>query len=217
MDASNLKETGCQLYLITPEKFDLDDFRIDLEDALSGGNVPVVQLRLKNYSEEQVEEIATELMPIAHDFGAAFIINDYLRTALKIGADGVHLGDEDDSMQNARKLLGSDFIIGSSCYDSKHRAMEAGEHDADYVAFGQFYETKTKPPKGHPTPEILEWCSTFTDLPCVAIGGIKAHNLQPLVKAGADFIAVVSAVWEHEKGPEYAVSELLEAINKAQL
>ncbi len=205
----------CRLYLITPPKFKLAVFAENLKQAFDGGDVACVQLRMKEAKDDEVLRAAEILMPICHDREAVFIINDRPDLAKAVGADGVHLGMDDCSVSEARRILGNYASIGVSCYGSKDRAMVAGEEGADYVAFGQFYETKTKPPRGRPTPEILEWWSTFTTVPCVAIGGIKPENCAPLVKAGADFIAVVTGVWEHPKGPKESISEYNKAINLA--
>jgi thiamine-phosphate pyrophosphorylase len=205
----------CRLYLITPSEFELETFAEQLRQAFAGGDVASVQLRMKEASDEEIMAAAEILMPICHENEAVFIINDHPEIAKKIGADGVHIGDEDITVAEAREIVGEASIIGASCYGSRDRAMEAGEQGADYVAFGQFYETKTKPAKGHPEPEILQWWSTATVLPCVAIGGIKADNCMPLVKAGADFLAVVTGIWEYESGPKQAVKEFNEAIDLA--
>jgi thiamine-phosphate pyrophosphorylase len=117
----------------------------------------------------------------------------------------VHVGQEDGSYEDARLAVGADAIVGVTCHDSRHLAMEAGEAGADYVAFGAFFPTTTKDAKGKPELDILEWWSGVFTLPCVAIGGITPDNCAPLVKAGADFLAVLSAVWQHPDGPAAAV------------
>lgn len=144
-------------------------------------------------------------MPIAHDFDVAFIINDRPDIAKAVGADGVHVGQEDASYAEARRLMGRDGIVGVTCNDSRHLAMIAGEQGADYVAFGSFYATATKDVKFMASPEILKWWSELFEIPCVAIGGITIENARPLVEAGADFLAVSAGVWSHSDGPEAAV------------
>jgi thiamine-phosphate pyrophosphorylase len=158
--------------------------------------------------DEEIEKAALAVKEVCGEFDVAFIVNDNPALAKKVDADGVHLGEDDCSVVRAREIVGDNATIGVSCYGSRHRAMEVAEKGADYVAFGAFYETQTKEPKGRPTPDILEEWSEFTTIPCVAIGGIKAHNGGVLVKAGADFIAVVTAVWDHPSGPKKAVEEL---------
>lgn len=204
-----------RLYLISPEKLVLSEFLPRLEAAFRGGDIAAFQLRLKGYEESEVKVIATELMPLCRSKNCAFIINDYPHLAADLRVDGLHLGDEDMPVNEARKIIGDDIIIGASCYGSFDRAIDECEKGADYVAFGQFYETKTKPAKGKPSPEIIERWSSQSTIPCVAIGGIKHHNLAPLVKAGADFIAVVTAVWDYVGGEEKAVRELNQAISAA--
>lgn len=210
-----MQPASCRLYVISPERFALPEFVPQLEQAFEGGDIAAFQLRLKGCAEAEVKAYAKALQPICARNGAAFILNDYPAVAAEIGADGLHLGADDMPVAKARKIVGDRMAIGASCYASRHRAMEAGEDGADYVAFGAFYHTTTKEPRGRPDPEILAWWSTYTVLPCVAIGGIKAHNLGPLVRAGADFIALVTAVWEHPAGPKAAVAELNDAIAAA--
>lgn len=206
-------KTNCQLYLISPEKIEPEVFAHDLRDALSAGEVGVFQLRLKNIPDSEIIKAAEILMPICHEYGVPFILNDRADLAKKIGADGVHVGEEKDgTYDDARKIMGKDKFIGVSCYGSVDRAMDFAEKGADYVAFGAFYPTTTKTPKARPNPDILEWWTRNSSVPCVAIGGIKADNCAPLVKAGADFIAVVTAVWNHKDGVKHGVKELVGAI-----
>ncbi len=207
--------SNCQLYLITPPSFELVSFTNQVKQAFQGGVVACFQLRLKNASDDEILRAAEKIIPICKENHTTFIINDRADLALKSGADGVHLGEKDTDVKKAREMLGDNGIIGVSCYDSRHLAMEAGEQGADYVSFGTFFPSKTKQSKGNPTTEILEWCSTYTNLPCVAIGGITPENCAPLVKAGADFIAVISAIWDHPKNPKKAVEEFIVNISKA--
>jgi thiamine-phosphate pyrophosphorylase len=132
--------------------------------------------------------------------------------AKRIGADGVHLGQSDGDVGEARALLGPSAQIGKTCHDSRHLAMEAGEAGADYVAFGAFYPTTTKPSDYRPDPSILAWWSTLFEIPCVAIGGITPANAKPLVEAGADFLAVCQAVWGKED-PAAAVAAFEDALS----
>jgi len=191
----------CQLYVVSPPRIELPAFTDSLKAALDGGPVAAFQLRLKDVGDDAVLRACEALLPVCKAADVAFILNDRADLAAKAGADGVHLGQGDGSIADARALLGRDAQIGRTCHDSRHLAMEAGEQGADYVAFGAFYDTTTKPSHYRPQPEILGWWTTLSQLPCVAIGGIFPHNAKPLVDAGADFIAVVRAVWEHEGGP----------------
>jgi thiamine-phosphate pyrophosphorylase len=204
-----------QLYIISPEKFELEDFKSKLIEALKGKKVSVFQLRLKNTNDEKIISYAKELMCICHSYDVQFILNDRADLAAEINADGVHIGEEQDgTVESARKKIGQNKIIGVSCYGSIDRAIEMAESGADYVAFGAFYPTQTKEPKARPSPDILKWWTTNTTIPCVAIGGIKANNCKPILQNGADFIAVVSAIWQHPKGSAFAVEELSEAIKQ---
>jgi thiamine-phosphate pyrophosphorylase len=206
------------IYLISPEKIDLEKFKILLEEALSTLKIAVFQLRLKNISNTGIAEAAQELMPICHKYGVTFILNDNATLAKQVNADGVHVGEEKDgTYHEARKIMGQNKIIGVSCYGSIERALDFAEAGADYVAFGAFYPTTTKEPKARPSIDILNWWATNCTVPSVAIGGINENNCMPIVKAGADFIAVVSAVWSHKKGPGEAIRDLSASISDSQL
>lgn len=194
----------CQLYLISPPGIG-PDFGEKLEAALAAGPVAAFQLRLKGESEDDVMAAARALMPVCAAHDVAFILNDRMDLAHSLGADGVHLGQGDGDPREARRLMGPAAQIGVTCHDSRHLAMEAGEAGADYVAFGAFYPTATKETAHRPDPSILGWWSTLFEIPCVAIGGITSENAVPLVKAGADFLAVSGAVWNHPEGPAAGV------------
>ena len=197
-----------QIYLISPPKIELKTFLPRLEKALKTNLVPVFQLRLKEYSNSELTQIAKEIKKICDNNNCLFLLNDSLEIALNISANGVHLGAEDGSILSARKNSPENFLIGASCYDSRHLAMEAGEQGADYLSFGAFFESKTKKSRGKPSLEILEWSNEILNLPTVAIGGITADNCAPLVKSGTDFISVISYVWDHPEGEEAALIKL---------
>jgi thiamine-phosphate pyrophosphorylase len=184
----------CQLYLISPERYD-PGFPERLKAALDGGPVAAFQLRLKGVSDMELLRAGAALKPILAAYDVAFIVNDRADLAAALGADGVHLGQTDGSVADARALLGHDAQIGVTCHDSRHLAMDAGEAGADYVAFGAFYPTATKATTHRPDPSILSWWTTIAEIPCVAIGGITPGNAEPLVAAGADFLAISGAVW----------------------
>lgn len=202
----------CRLYLITPPSFEPEAFVPLLQEALEAGDVACLQLRLKDVSDDEIRATAERLMPLCHAHDVAFIVNDRPDIAADLGADGVHIGDEDGAYEDARRLIGDDAFVGVSCYDSRQKAINAGDAGADYVAFGAFFPTTTKVPKSRPEPEILEFWSRMTTVPCVAIGGITAENCAPLVASGADFLAVVNGVWGHADGPGPAVKAFAEAI-----
>lgn len=184
----------CSLYLISPPDV-AGDFPDRLNAAFEPGLTTAFQLRVKDVDEHQLARLAEPLQRICADAQVAFIVNDSMTLAKRLGADGVHLGQSDGDIREARALLGPSAQIGKTCHDSRHLAMEAGEAGADYVAFGAFYPTTTKPSDYRPDPSILSWWSTLFEIPCVAIGGITPDNAKPLVEAGADFLAVCQAVW----------------------
>ena len=183
-----------RFYLISPQDV-AGAFPDRLKAALEPGVASAFQLRVKDVDEHELARLAEPLQRICADADVAFIVNDSMALARRIGADGVHLGQSDGDVREARALLGPGAQIGRTCHDSRHLAMQAGEDGADYVAFGAFYETTTKPSHYRPQPAILSWWSTLFEIPCVAIGGITPENAKPLVDAGADFIAVCQAVW----------------------
>ncbi|BBC99981.1 MULTISPECIES: thiamine phosphate synthase [Sphingobium] len=196
---------ACQLYLISPPRIG-DDFVDRLAQAFDGGEVAAFQLRLKGLDDDAIAAAAGPLQALCAEREVAFIINDSVALAQRLGADGVHLGQGDGDPKEARKLLGPKVQIGVTCHDSRHLAMEAGEAGADYVAFGAFYPTTTKEVTHHAEPSVLGWWTTLFELPCVAIGGVTADNAGPLVAAGADFLAVSGAVWNHPQGPTAGVA-----------
>lgn len=196
----------CRLYLITPPAFELAPFSRALEEALAAGDVAAVQLRLKGASDADVLRIGAALKAIVQNAVAAFILNDRPDLAARLDADGVHVGQDDASYAQARAAVGKDKIVGVTCHDSRHLAMEAAEAGADYVAFGAFFPTDTKDPKTRAEPELIEIWSETTETPCVAIGGITVENAAPLIHAGADFLAVSAGVWNHAQGPRAAVA-----------
>jgi thiamine-phosphate pyrophosphorylase len=192
-----LRMEPAKLYLISPQDVG-GAFPERLKAALAGGPVAAFQMRVKDTNEHELARLAEPLQRLCADAGCAFIVNDSMALAKRIGADGVHLGQSDGDPREARALLGPSAQIGRTCHDSRHLAMDAGEAGCDYVAFGAFYPTTTKPSNYRPKPEILSWWSSLFEIPCVAIGGITPDNVQPLLEAGADFIAVCQAVWGHD-------------------
>ena len=200
-----MSKSRCRLYLITPPRFEPKPFADALKRAFSGGDVASVQLRLKVATDDEILRAGEILLPVTQRAGAAFIVNDRPDLALKLGADGVHVGQEDAPYTEARSLLGSDRIVGVTAHNSRHLAIEAADAGADYVAFGAFFPTTTKEPKTRAEPELIEWWAGTMVIPCVAIGGITVENAKPLVDAGADFLAVASGVWDYPTGPAAAV------------
>jgi thiamine-phosphate pyrophosphorylase len=211
-----LREPPCRLYLITPPAFALESFADTLKSALDGGDVAAVQLRLKPASDDAVRRAAGRLLPIVRGRGIAFLLNDRADLAAELDCDGVHIGQEDIPLGAARKAIGTDRVLGVSCHNSRHLAMLAGEAGADYVAFGAFFPSSTKEARYRADTGLLEWWRDLAGIPCVAIGGITVENCLPLVRAGADFLAVSHAVWNHADGPEAAVKAFNRALKAAQ-
>jgi len=194
----DVRRPPCQLYLISP----LDvagGFADRLARALDAGPVAAFQFRVKDVDQHEAARLAEPLQRICADREVAFIVNDSISLAKRLGADGVHLGQEDGDPREARDALGPSVQIGVTCHDSRHLAMEAGDAGADYVAFGSFHPTTTKVVKHRAEPVVLSWWSALFELPCVAIGGITPDNAAPLVAAGADFLAVSGAVWSGDE------------------
>lgn len=207
---------GCRVYLITPPKLEPVAFGDRLAAALDAGDVAAVQLRLKDVSDDDWRRAIDALRPVAQSRGVAFLLNDRAELVRATGCDGVHVGQEDMPARQARELIGPDATLGVTCKGSRDLAMQAGEDGADYVAFGAFFPSGTKEVTGFVDPEILRWWSELMELPCCAIGGITAENCPPLVRAGADFLAVVGCVWQHPDGPAAGVRALNAAIAAAQ-
>ncbi|WP_295527259.1 thiamine phosphate synthase [Novosphingobium sp. Chol11] len=203
---------ACQIYLISP--LDVGGaFPDRLARALDAAPVAAFQLRIKNFDDHAAAKLAEPLQRICADRDVAFIVNDSIGLARRLGADGVHLGQGDGDLADARAKLGREAQIGVTCHDSRHLAMEAGEGGADYVAFGAFFPSSTKDTQHRAEPELLQWWSSLFELPCVAIGGVTPENCAGLVRAGADFLAVSHAVWGGDEAA--AVRALDSAIAKA--
>lgn len=194
-----------ELYLITPPRIDAT-FVNTLERGLDAGPVSALQIRLKDHAADEVLELAPALIQAAQARGIAAILNDDAELASRLGCDGVHIGQSDGRVKDARAIMGKDRTVGVTCHDSRHLAMVAGEAGADYVAFGAFYPTDTKKTEHVASPDILTWWVELFELPCVAIGGITVDNAAPLIAAGADFLAVSAGVWQHADGPDAAIA-----------
>lgn len=208
----------CRLYLITPadlttDPATLEAFNARLAAALDAGDVACVQLRLKDVSDDDWRRAAAVLMPTVQSRDVAFILNDRPDLAHELGADGVHVGQDDTPFAEARGLLGPDKIIGVTCKTSRDLATEAAEAGADYVAFGAFYQSQTKTVTTPANLDILEWWSDLSNVPSVAIGGLTAANCPPVIQAGADFLAVAGGVWSHPDGPAAGVAAVNAAID----
>jgi thiamine-phosphate pyrophosphorylase len=204
---------SCQLYLISPLDVG-DDFPERLVRAIDAGEgtVAAFQFRVKGLDQHEAARLAEPLQVICAERDVAFIVNDSVALAKRIGADGVHLGQGDGNAKEAREILGREAQIGVTCHASRHLAMEAGDNGADYVAFGAFFPSTTKASEHKAEIEIVEWWSGLFEIPCVAIGGITPGNCRPVVEAGADFLAVSGAVWSGDEAAAVrAFAEVLKA------
>lgn len=201
-----MTDPACQLYLISPLEVG-GDFPAQLEAALSEGPVAAFQFRVKNIDQHEAAALAEPLQAICAAHDVAFIVNDSISLAKRLKADGVHLGQSDGEVVDAREQLGRDAQIGVTCHNSRHLAMEAAEQGADYVAFGAFFPTTTKEVEHIAELDTLQKWSLVTEVPCVAIGGITTENAKPVIEAGADFLAVSGAVWNDPDGPAAAVAK----------
>ena len=196
----------CRLYLITPPRLDdLAGFGRVLAHALDAGDVAALQIRLKDQPDDVIAAATDVILPIAQARDVAVIMNDRPDLSARLGCDGVHVGQSDASLAEARRIVGAERMVGVTCHDSLHLAMEAAEGGADYVAFGAFFPTTTKDAPTRADPELLSGWQADMLIPCVAIGGITVATAREIARAGADFIAVSAGVWSHGDGPAAAV------------
>ena len=203
--------SNCKLYLITPPKFDPKPFLERVKGVFDAGPVACMQLRLKNVEDDAIKMAAEMLLPVCHSYETPLIMNDRPDLAIITGCDGVHIGQEDTDYETTRITIGQDRIIGVTCKNSRHLAVEAVENGAEYVAFGAFFTTNTKQGTTPAELETVRWWNEMTTVPSVVIGGITIENCRPLISAGADFLAIVGGVWDHPEGEAAAVK----AFNKA--
>jgi len=210
-----MPSSACRLYLVTPPRIELPAFAEALSAAVDADDVACLQIRLKEADDDAIRRAAEILVPIAQARDVAVLMNDRPDLAAETGCDGVHIGQDDATYAEARRAVGANGIVGVTCHNSRHFAVEAAEAGADYVAFGAFFPTGTKVAKTAAEPDILEWWSDIATVPCVAIGGITVENCPALVRAGADFLAVVGGVWNHPEGPAAAVRAFNRAIAEA--
>ena len=205
----------CRLYLITPPVIEnLAAFAGQLESALAAGDVAALQIRLKLAEDAAILAAVETLGPVARAHGVAVILNDRPDLAKQSGCDGVHIGQGDASLAEARRIMGPEAMIGVTCHDSRELAMDAAEAGADYVAFGAFFPSTTKETAHRPDPEILTIWQETVEIPCVAIGGITPTNAGELARAGADFVAASSAVWTAPEGAAAAVRAFNRALEQ---
>jgi thiamine-phosphate pyrophosphorylase len=206
---------GCQLYLITPPRIELASFRDAFAAALDAGPIGCVQLRLPDAAPDALRRAADTLRPLAQDRDVAFLLNGTAKLATELGCDGVHL-DDWQAVAAARRTLGTEISIGVSCGTYAQRALDAGDDGADYVSFGPFFATPSQPDAPLAELDMLTWWSQVMTLPVVAVGGITPANCAPLVAAGADFLAVIGAVWACPEGPAEGVKAMIAAMAQAR-
>lgn len=189
-----MKHALSGLYLITDRQLtDKAGLVPAVAQAIQGG-ARIIQYRNKHANRERKLWEIADLITLCRPLGIPLIVNDEADLAMESGADGVHLGNDDGSIKEARKLLGNEAIIGVSCYNSLDRARMAAGQGADYIAFGRFFPSQTKPDAVHATNGLLTQAKTELQIPIVAIGGVDSSNGKSLVDAGADMLAVIHAV-----------------------
>jgi thiamine-phosphate pyrophosphorylase len=210
-----MKATGCRLYVITPERFDLHAFPSLLARALDAGEIAAVQLRLKNVDDDTWKRAIEALRPMCQARGVMFLLNDRADLVGATGSDGAHVGQEDMPAPDARRLMGPGCTLGVTCKSSRDLADRAVAEGADYVAFGAFFPSTSKQVTNVADPEILRWWAQHREVPSCAIGGITAANLAPLVRAGANLLAIIGGVWNHPEGPAAGVRGINAAIKAA--
>jgi len=194
------------IYLISPNKI-YSDFYRDLEKVLSSKKVSFFQLRLKRKPKNLIIKIAKKIKKITKKYKVKFIINDDSKLAKKVGADGCHIGQLDNTVVSARKDV-KKKIIGVTCHNSRELALKASKDKADYVAFGSFFKSKLKPNAKIADLKILFWAKKKIKKPIVVIGGITDKNYKKLIKAGANYIAISTFIWNNPfLKPEIAIKK----------
>ena len=196
------------IYIISPNTIKNDSFYKDLELIFKTRKVAYFQLRLKKDKESNIINIGKKIKKLCNKFNVKLLINDSPILAKKIRADGCHLGQNDMSIHKARKIL-KNKIIGLTCHNSKSLVLKAITGGADYIALGAFFFTKTKKVKHKADINILRYAKNITNIPIVAIGGIKLSNYKKLLLNKANFLAISSYIWNNKKlKPEEAIKRL---------
>jgi len=185
------------LYVITDPVLCKSNLNDMVEQAILGG-AEIIQYRNKNTDRQQQYNEAKALKTLCQQHDKIFIVNDNIDLAIEADADGVHLGQTDANIQDARQRLGSNKIIGITCHSDIEAAKAAQRQSADYVAFGRFYPSKTKPSAPPAKIDILQQAKAQIQIPIVAIGGISVENAPTLLKAGADMLAVINAIFAQD-------------------
>ena len=183
------------LYAITDTANLSSELMLTRTEEILRAGAKLLQYRNKQANENTRIAEAEQLLDLCRKYSVPLIINDDISLAVQIGADGVHLGKTDSSIANARERLGNKAMVGCSCYNDLDRAQLVSKSGADYIAFGAFFPSPTKPGAAHATADIIQTAKQKFDLPVVAIGGITPENGQSLIAAGADMLAVISGLY----------------------
>lgn len=197
-----------KLYLISPPQIHLNNFTNQLLSIIDDEKIGAFQLRLKDTPTSEITAAIKLLLPICHDHGVPFFINDFYQLARDYDIDGIHVGQGDCSLPEIIKEFSKEKIIGVSCQNSKHLAMTAGNEGADYVSFGAFFPTQTKKNTVRADTDIIDWWLKYTNIPCAAIGGINHKNISEISQTKPDFICLISAIWNHELSPKEAIKKI---------
>ena len=200
-----LKKTKDFIYLISPNKINFKNFYKKLEILLKTKKISFFQLRLKTENKNKIFNISKKIKKITNKYNVKFIINDDPNLAIKINADGCHIGQKDYDIKKARKIL-KNKILGVTCHNSIKLVKKAIKDRADYVALGSFFKTKTKKIKHRANLNMLKWCKKTYKITVVAIGGINNRNCKKLLLNRADFLAISGYIWNNKKlKPEQAI------------
>ena len=196
------------IYLISPSKIDIKTFPGILSKVLETQAVNVFQLRLKNYKDSDLISITSLLFKICIKKNVTFILNDRVDIAKKLNVDGVHLGKEDDSIKNARNILGNFKIIGSSCYNNRSLSIKSQNLGANYVAFGALFKTETKENTTKIVLSDFKNIRKNINIPIVGIGGLNKFNIKKLIYFKPDFLAFCSSIWNTKKTPQIEIKSI---------
>jgi len=193
-----LKKTKKFIYLISPKKILSSEYYENVEKIFKTNKIFFFQLRLKKENKLKLIKIAKKIRKLAKKYNVKFIVNDSPNLAIKINADGCHIGQKDFNVKKARKIL-KNKILGVTCHNSIKLARKAIENNADYLAFGSFYQSKTKRVKYKANLKILHSVRKITNIPIVAIGGINSENYKKLLLNKANFLAISGYIWNNKK------------------
>ena len=197
------------IYLISPNKIKDNLFYYNLEQVLKTRKVSYFQLRLKNQKQKKKISIGKKIKKICKKYNVKFLVNDDPKLAKKLNSDGCHLGQKDMNILKAKKIL-KNKIIGITCHNSINLIRRAVNNNANYIAIGAFFASKTKKVKFKANIELLNYTKSITNIPIVAIGGIKFSNYKKLLLNKANFLAISGYIWNNKKlNPKEAINKLI--------